>query len=256
MTTATKMAKGLLDIWIIKASLGTLLVVFILLFYSQQKKRWLIHRWQKSLDLQHHLNTFNAIYNKVDGFKLSRQARERYDTLDYIYGEINFLSFIALLSLAKPNEDTVFYDLGCGVGKAVLACAMVYPVKKSVGVELLPELYDCACEQNKKLNHLENYAAKANTIHFIQGDFLTTHYDEATLIFVNSSTLFGSTWNQLCVVLNKLPEGTIIITTSKPLISTEYIVRINTEIQMSWGVVPAYIHYRKTNLTNRLENIE
>jgi SAM-dependent methyltransferase len=248
MMTDIKMANDILSIWAIKTSLGGLLIVFILLFYAQQKKRWLINRWKKSLGLHHHLNTFQAIYKQVDGFKLSRQARERHDTLDYIYGEINFLSFIALLSLTKPDEDTVFYDLGCGVGKAVLACAMVYPVQKSVGVELLPELYTSACEQTEKLKNLGEYTPKSNSIHFILGDFLTTNYDDATLIFVNSSTLFGSTWKQLCGVLNKLSQVKIIITTSKPLISDVFITQINTEIQMSWGVVPAYIHYRKTNL--------
>ena len=68
-------------------------------------------------------------------------ARQKQDAIEYVYGEIEFLPFIALLSLDKPDSKTVFYDLGSGIGKAVLACAMVYPVHKSVGVELLPELY-------------------------------------------------------------------------------------------------------------------
>jgi SAM-dependent methyltransferase len=242
MMTAITMANELLHMWAIELIFG-----FFLLLYPKQKKRRLICRWKKSLGLQQHLSTIQAIYRQVDGFALSRQAREKHDALDYIYGEINFLSFIALLSLTKPNENTVFYDLGCGVGKAVLACAMVYSVHKSMGVELLPELYTSACEQKNKLQTKPGYTDKATTIHFILGDFLTTNYDEATLIFVNSSTLFGSTWEQLCAVLNNLPQEPIIITTSKPLISQVFVAKQTTKIQMSWGVVTAYIHYRKTN---------
>lgn len=71
--------------------------------------------------------------------------------MEYAYGEIKFMSFIALLSLTNPDADTVFYDLGSGIGKAVLACSMVFPIRKSVGVELFPELYVDACTRAKDL---------------------------------------------------------------------------------------------------------
>ena len=45
-------------------------------------------------------------------------------------------------------------------------------------------------------------------------------------------------------MLDKLVQLEIIITTSKPLISENFVLKKNTKVQMSWGIVPAYIHYR------------
>jgi SAM-dependent methyltransferase len=199
------------------------------------------------LGLREHSLAFQALYHAVDGFKISRKARKKQDALDYIYGEIDFLSFIALLSLTKPDHNTVFYDLGSGTGKAVLACAMVFPVCKSVGVELLPELHLCACEIKQQLATHVNYEQQVQKIDFILGDFLDTPLEEATLIFVNSSTLFGITWEKLCLLLSNLPRAHTIISTSKPLISTVFTAKISTRMQMSWGIVPVYIHQRITS---------
>jgi hypothetical protein len=235
--------------------LGLIILFFSWFGFQYQKKRR-VWQWKKSLGLTQHTATFDYIYKQVNGFHLSREARNEKDDLDYIYGEIDFTSFIALLSLVSPNPNTVFYDLGSGIGKAVLACAMVYPVKKSVGVELLPQLHSCSCTQLNQLKIMADYQEKASTIHFILGDFLTINLEEATLIFINSTTLFGRTWERLCATLNKLPHVQTIITTSKPLISTEFLPQISTQMQMSWGVVPVYIHFRKQISTNQLENIE
>lgn len=230
-----------------------LLGAYSIWHYSSYRR---ITRWKKVLKLTQHAVLFHSIYEQVNGFTLSQEARKSQDSLDYIYGEIEFTSFIAVLSLVKPHNETIFYDLGSGIGKAVLACAMVYPVKRSVGVELLPPLHHCACKQINQLTAYDGYHEAANKIHFILGDFLTINIEDATLIFVNSSTLFGTTWERLCARLNKLSHVNTIITTSKPLISTEFTPQIITQMQMSWGIVPVYIHSRKQICTNPLEIIE
>lgn len=187
---------------------------------------------------------------------LSQQARKTQDAFDYVYGEINFLSFVALLSLAKPDNTTVFYDLGSGVGKAVLACAMVYSVRKSVGVELFPQLHSAACKQAEQLACIENYNKQAKCVEFILGDFLQVNLDDATMIFINSTALVNPTWSTLCLRLEHLPHLTTVITTSKPLSSTKFEVLIETQVEMSWGVVLAFIQVKKRKTTNSLENIE
>lgn len=240
--------------------LTTILIFFMLsiacLLYKQQRKYWRLRAWQKNLELNKHLPTLQKIYQDIDGFALSRQARLNYDVLDYIYGEINFLSFIALLSLAKPNQHTVFYDLGCGVGKAVIASALVFPMQKSVGVEILPELYNSSCQALELLMQFESATTAAGKVHFILGDFLKVNLDEANFVFVNSSTLFDTTWKSLCQRLDDLPHIQTVITTSKPLLSKLFSPERHTTIQMSWGVVPAYIHFRKTISNKAIENIE
>jgi SAM-dependent methyltransferase len=226
-------------------------------YLPRKRKQWRIQKWQKSLNLPDHLKIFQQLYQTVNGFYLSQQARTRCDAIDYTYGEIEFLPFIALLSLSKIDHNTVFYDLGCGVGKAVLACAMIYPVRHSVGVELLAELHVTACQQAKKLAALENYHEQAKKISFIHGDFLDVNLNDATFIFINSTALFNPTWKKICTRLENLPHLVTVITTSKPLPSADFIVIVQTQIEMGWGIVQAYIHQRKKRIvTNLLENIE
>lgn len=217
----------------------------IIIYSKQIKTRIQVKRWGKRLNLQRHSHVFQQLFQDVDGFKISRQARMKGDAFEFTYGEIEFLPFIALLSLVKPNKDTVFYDLGSGTGKAVLACALVYSVKKSVGVELFRPLYLSSCNRVEQLAKIKDYSAVTHRIELIEGDFLAANLTEATIIFINSSALFGPTWEILCSRLDKLPNLDTVITTSKPLLSSVFSVIKRTKIQMSWGVVYAYIHGSK-----------
>lgn len=222
-----------------------LLIPLACIYLLCKRKQWRIQQWQKSLNLQEHAQIFQQIYQDTNGFLLSQQARQKSDALEYVYGEIEFLSFLALLSLTRPDEKTVFYDLGCGTGKAVLACAMVYPVQQSIGVELLPELYFAACKQAERLAANKKYTEQAKKIEFILGDFLEVNLNKATTIFINSTALFNPTWGKLCAHLDNLPHLTTVITTSKTLPSKTFTPVIKAQVEMSWGVVCAYIHTKK-----------
>ncbi|MCW8387338.1 hypothetical protein OQJ18_12145 [Fluoribacter dumoffii] len=234
-----------------------LLLITFLVHLRFKSKPTQVKHWQKSLNLQEHARVFSLLYKNADGFQLSRNARQKNNAMEYAYGEIKFMSFIALLSLTNPDADTVFYDLGSGIGKAVLACSMVFPIRKSVGVELFPELYVDACTRAKDLAKIKNYQDKAGKINFILGDFLEVNLDEATLVFINSTAFFGPIWHKLCDKLDNLPHLKTVITISKTLPSPYFTLVRRTKVEMSWGVVFAYIHTRKTHLlTNCLENIE
>lgn len=175
---------------------------------------------------------------------MSREARAEHDAIEYTYGEIDFIPFIALLSLTKPDEQTIFYDLGSGTGKAVLACAMVFNVQKSCGIEIFPQLHHAALMQQQRLLELPDYKMKAAHIDFINMDFLQTGISDATLIFINTTALFGETWLALNNYLKHVKIYTTIITTSKKLLSDDFVVKRITTVQMSWGLVDAYIQER------------
>lgn len=227
---------------------ASVFILLIFIHFYRKKKMLNIKRWKKSLNLEEHSHIFHELYQHVDGFSISKQARQKQDAIEYVYGEIEFFPFIALLSLAKPDNNTVFYDLGSGTGKAVLACAMVYPVKNSIGIELLPELHQEACNRTKQLASIKNYKEQAQKIKFILGSFLEVNLNDATLIFINATTLIGAIWTHLCARIDQLPHLNSVITTSKPLISSHFFLFKSTLIQMSWGIVKVYIHHRKRNL--------
>lgn len=204
-------------------------------------KKYKISVWRKALNLDMHHACFLKLYESVDGFSLSKQARASGDAFEYTYGEIEFLSFIALISLTHPDQNTVFYDLGSGTGKAVLACAMVFDMRSCCGVELFESLYDASVRQQKHLARLPGYEAKAKTISFIHDDFLNVDLSSATLIFINSTAFVGETWQLLNQRLVETAVGATIITISKKLTSTVFAITRTTHINMSWGIATVYI---------------
>lgn len=233
----------------LEAMWALLIVLFILLVFcgNQLHRLFMLKRWRHSLNLDVHQPVYLELFANVDGFDLSRAARNTSDAMEYVYGEIEFVSFIALLSLAKPNINTVFYDLGSGTGTAVLACAMVFNIKASCGIEIFPLLHNVACRQKASLSSLGDYEERAKNIHFFNGDFLQTRFDNATLIFINATSFFGQTWTQISELIDQIATCETVITTSKALKSSVFTVTKITIVEMSWGFVKAYIQQRIVN---------
>lgn len=205
------------------------------------------------MNIEHHHNIFKELYADVSGYALSHEARVNNDAPQYVYGEIDFESFVALLSLYKPNKDTVFYDLGSGTGKAVITCAMMFDVKKSCGIEYFSNLTDCAKKQQQRLSQIPEYAERAKAIEFIQGDFLTSSVQDATIMFINSTAFLGDYWAIVSKHLEQLKVGTIVITCSKAVASPCFSVQEVKEVIMSWGTITMYIQSR---VALSVDNIE
>lgn len=218
--------------------------VVIIIFGKQLRQKITLIRWRKSLNLNQHLQVFQKLYVQVDGFSLSKHARKSKDAFEYVYGEIDFESFIALLTLCKPNSSTVFYDLGSGTGKAVIACAMVFKVHKSCGIELFSSLHQASLLQQQRLSKLADYQLKAETISFINDDFMKIRLNDASIVFINATAFFGETWKSISKHLEALQTGTLVITTSKPLYSSNFITLHKTTVAMSWGPVFSFIQRR------------
>lgn len=221
-----------------------LVSLFIQLIFApinSVRRRYHIRQWEKRIQLKKHLTTLDTISRPINGFELSRQAREHTDAYEYVYGEINSKSLIALLSLTNPHSSTVFYDLGSGTGKTVLACAMVFDVKKACGVEVFPTLDQAAKQQLAQLECNPDYQENVQKVVFVCDSFLNINLADATVIFIAATGLFGDTWEQLNHRLEQLSHCPIIITTTKKLLSPQFKVLHQTRVQMSWGIVNAYI---------------
>lgn len=210
--------------------------------------RWInqykIKRWIKALNLKQHEAVFEIIYQSTNGFVISREARKHGDAMAYTYGEIDFLSFIALISMTRPHPDTRFYDLGSGTGKAVLACALVFEMREYCGIELFEKLHEAAQVSKQVLQTYPDYLSKVSQIRFIQGDFLTMNLQDATLIFINAAAFFGSMWERLEKQLEGVASGTVLVTISRAFKTSYFAVIKRTTVKMSWGVATAYIHER------------
>ncbi len=208
------------------------------------KARWAYRKWATSLKLNEHATVYKKVFDAVNGFELSRQARLAQDAPEYLYGEIDFFGFIALLSLEKPTSKTIFYDLGSGVGKAVFASMMVYDVQKSCGIELFPSLHQAAIQQKQVLSKIQGYEQKASKIALIQGHFLHIDFSEATYIFINGTTFVSEIWESISQRVDQ-SHASIVISTSKPIKSAIFYVFKKLTIPMSWGNATVFIQKRK-----------
>ena len=124
-----------------------------------------------------------------------------------VYGEITQKGTNDLVKHFQPyfNSNTVFYDLGSGLGKMVLHIGMQYKVKKSIGIEYSKERYQGAIDLQKQ------YASKYNNIKFYNKNFLTHNLSDSTVIYIDNTCLepklmetLYSKFPKNCLVLYKM----------------------------------------------------
>lgn len=126
-----------------------------------------------------------------------------------VYGEITQESTDNLVTRFNEyfNENTTFYDLGCGLGKMVVHVGMKYDVKKSCGIELSKERIDGA-------NHIkENYCGDYNNITFINKSFFDCDLSDSTVVYYDN-TMYDYEFDEK--VIDMLPKGCLIICRKSP----------------------------------------
>lgn len=199
-----------------------------------------LRRWQDRY--QHTLTPdkkkFFMLYKGIDGFALSKKARAQTATdLTLTYGEIDYDTFSLLLNYVQPKPGEIFYDLGSGVGKAVFAAALQYPLKKAVGIELLENLHQAACEC------LTRYEG-STLVEFRHGDLHLLPWLEADIVFINATCFFGAALDKLIKQCCLLKSGTRLIITSKSLPSSHFLLQNRASRHMSWGFATLSIYLK------------
>jgi len=189
--------------------------------------------WRKTYRIPQNIQGTQQLYQDIDGFELSRLEKQNRLDLSLTYGEIDLESFLALLSLVKPSSQDVFYDLGSGIGKTVIAAAKTYQFKKAYGIETLHSLHQVA-EHKKSLCELTSF------VEFKHQNIMEANWSDADILFINVASFVAHDWHGLCEKLIRYPVPTI-ITCSKPLPKEHFDIQA-TQVLCSWGIVPAYIH--------------
>lgn len=195
------------------------------------------------------------LYQDVNGPNISLEERKRLmkEEDDYIYGEIDFVSFFIFLNKIKPEPGEVFYDLGSGVGKAVFATALCFDLSKVCGIELLPALFEKANEQVVRAKHLLQFENKAfsekslnriSHIQFINDNFLHCDINDANIIFINATCLHYQTMVPLIEKLTHLKVGTRIIVGTKKIENEKFQLLYQGLSFMSWGMSSVNIYIK------------
>lgn len=186
---------------------------------------------------------FNHLYGHVKGYAISTAARAaspEIDTESTLYGELPFETWQEIVGFVQPNLDGVFFDLGSGTGRIVMASHLLYNFRKSIGVEFLKGLHDAACEVkedfeiNVKPQVLEHVANRE--IEFRLGDIFKTDLSEADFIFMNHPFKESETFMQLEEkFLTELKSGSKIVTTIRALRDPRFKKLGSQTFKFSWG---------------------
>ena len=192
-----------------------------------------LRQWQRQM--RNKVVIFERLYQGIDGFQLSLQARDGSTDPSYLYGEIECQAFAAALSLAQPKATDVFYDLGSGCGKAVIAAALTYPMKAYRGIEVLAPLHSAAITVRERLSGLSQASKLAEKIQFIHDDFLQHDFSDASVIFINATGFFSPLWEAIVAQLEQLPPGIRLLVSSKRLPTPAFELMHETQVLMSWG---------------------
>lgn len=218
----------------------TIMALSGLAIYRVAKRRLRIRRFFKEHALHSVQNIMQQCYQDIDGFQASKLARLHYDEPALTYGEIEIIPFAALLTLLELNEESVWVDLGSGVGKSVLLVALLYPVKEAIGVEILPSLHAFS---ELARSRLEDWQLQQR-IHFVCQDLIQYNIEQATHIFINAAGFFGDTREKLEQHLKNAAIGTLVISVTRQLSLPHFQLTRQTRMQTSWGVSQVYIYTR------------
>lgn len=133
-----------------------------------------------------------------------------------VYGETSF-DFVAQMAQETDfDEDTVFVDLGSGVGQVVLQVAAMTEVKQCIGIEKAetPSCYAERMDKNFRF-WMRWYGKSYSDYELIRGDFLSPEnrhlIENASIVFANNFAFGPTVDHQLKQLFQEMRDGSRII---------------------------------------------
>ena len=195
----------------------------------------------------------DQLFADVAGYSLSalgKIAIDREDDPALTYGECTPETVEQILSLTGAGEGDVLCDLGSGTGKLVIYAAFLAPLKKSVGIELLPELHDAAQmvakRYRKEIQPQLTDARRDTQLECRLGDLFDADISDATIVVSHCCTCFNDTMMQrLSDKLETCKPGTRIVTVTRPLNSSAFEPLSVAACEMGWGQATLNVYRRR-----------
>ena len=191
------------------------------------------------------LETYNGITEQFPVSLGQAESKKERDSLQdandssLVYGEIDFVSFAEIFATIKSRynfpQDGMFYDLGSGVGKAVIAAALLHPFQECIGIEKLGSLHDAAVRLKDQYSAL----SLPTKVSFYNTDIFEYDWSDASFLFANS-TCFDF---EMMARIGNIPvkPGTLGVSFTKPFYREEWKILESIKKPMSWGPATVYI---------------
>merc|ERR1719494_1621864 len=164
----------------------------------------------------------------------------------FFYGELYVSDFLCLMELIKTKrgqtqKKAIFYDLGSGLGKLVIAAATLGWIEQSGGIEIIPEISNDAHAVLDQILKDENspFLEAAKKCTFYNGDILELpHYwTKADIVYTCATGFSGSFLCRLEKMLATLKEGAFVLIISHQLNSTSFDCIETNQVRSTYGNV-------------------
>lgn len=217
----------------------------VVIFAPFAKKRFV--EWQRQKKYLAIINDIHGLYKDIDPYQLSLQARIQNPALpdSLTYGEISLCALLDLLKEISFHENAIFYDLGSGIGKTLLAVKLCYPTLDVRGIEMLPTLHEAAITRYQAFLQAKHLTSSDLMITHLLDNFLVHNFSDANIIFINATGYTQVEIDELLPKLLNLKPSTKIIVTSKTLPDAIFERKYQGMEQMSWGLTSTYIYEKK-----------
>jgi SAM-dependent methyltransferase len=191
---------------------------------------------------------FNLLFNNIDGFSISMNNRKRLnlDSKELTYGEITFLAFRKILAHVNPKPGEIFYDLGCGTGKVVVAAALLAPWKEVFGIEILEDIFNKAMNVKKQYDdYAKNHSLNLPPINLINTDLKAYDFSNADVIYIASTCFDYDFMEEFGTKCTQLKSGSRVITLTKELHNPDLEKKVSFSVPMTWGDSTVHIYERR-----------
>ena len=196
--------------------------------------------------------------SSTQGYEISKQViqdlkrQKRFQDVESLgYGEVDVMALGELLERLCDDEmrqGSVFLDIGAGTGKACLA-AFAVGFKRSIGIEVMPELHALAEKTFRTLRGMEGCSDAAERIEFKLGSSLDMISDwEASNVIFLSITLFSDEDVATIedIVETKVKPGAHVLSTTRKLKCRNLALDQSLPLRLVKGVLTVYC-YRVVN---------
>lgn len=195
------------------------------------------------------LNTiFLQAFNDVEGGSLSQQERNVRNLLgtEYTYGEVEFLHFLPLLNfVSAEKKHGVFWDLGCGTGKALVAAALCDAgFTRICGVEFLEGLCRTslrAIDSFCKISEKAGLKTSRSVFKVVEGDMKTADWLDADVVYTSSICFPEDLIKALAEKGRLLKKGARVITLRNWADTSNYKILYYFKVKMTWGSNSVYV---------------
>ncbi|WIA31873.1 hypothetical protein OEZ86_002738 [Tetradesmus obliquus] len=165
------------------------------------------------------------IFFSKGGYVIPKRERAKIDATggDATYGEVQASGVDVLLRYLAMDSSSVFVDLGCGRGRAVLQVAMHSTVRKAIGIELSESRLEQA---EAALEVLQQQGVPLQPVELRHADLSSCSLQEGSHFYLCSTAFGAGICRSLAERLAASPNFQVLVT-SRQLPTQPYLYNVS-----------------------------